>query len=146
MPDLVTLGPPVMVRPSEFSLLSPAVTLSTVMSFGQFEVNLVVGHGGNDVAVAAAVGNGFAQLDVVVAGNGHGSAEFFDIGAAAVALKVRPLLSTVVLASTPFWISALVLSAKSMRYSVTLFASSAEAVTVTLSEPAFAVVPLALTV
>ena len=66
IPDLVTLGPPVMVRPSEFSLLSPAVTLSTVMSLASFEVNLVVGHGGDDVAVAAAVGNGFAQLDVVV--------------------------------------------------------------------------------
>ena len=64
MPDLVTLGPPVMVRPSEFSLLSPAVTLSTMMSLASFSLCATSYGFADDVAVAFDI-DGVAQCVVV---------------------------------------------------------------------------------
>ena len=84
--------------PSLFTVVSPALTLSTTRSLFSLTVTLSSWLGG----------------DVVVAGNGHGRAEFSILVLPLSPLKVRPLLSTVVLASTPFWMSSLVSCAKSM--------------------------------
>ena len=51
------------------------------MSLASLKSIWLSGHGGNDVAVAAAVGNGFAQLDVVVTAVVGGNVQTFgDVG------------------------------------------------------------------
>ena len=61
-----------MVRPSEFSLLSPAVTLSTVMSLASCQL-CATGYGfADDVAVAFDI-DGVTQCVVVTAGWYHRS-------------------------------------------------------------------------
>ena len=99
IPALVTLGPSAIFKPSLLMVVSPAFTLSTVISLFNLTVTL---------SPSALVVMLSSPLIATVEPN------FSTLVEPLSPLKVRPFVFTAVFASTPFWISSFVLSDKSI--------------------------------
>ena len=99
MPALVTLGPPAIVNPAVLMVVSPAFTLSTLMSL--FNLTLTSSPDASVVILSS-------PLIVTVEPN------FSTLVEPLSPLKIRPFVSTVVFASTPLLIFSFVLSDKSI--------------------------------